>query len=106
MLQQLNKHNGMNMKKGSTFFLFAYIVVMIILIIGYALYVYPKNYEILEIDAKNDNYSIVGLAISYLTLVISFCFFVVSIPKKNKWRVFFGIELIMSIILLFLWRGY
>ncbi len=95
-----------NLKRGSSFFSLTFIAILIILIIGYALYVYPKNYEILDIDAKNDNYSIVGLAIGYLTLIMSLCIFIVSVLKKNKWHLFFGIELVMSIILLFLWGRY
>ena len=94
------------MKRGSIYFTIAFSVILIILIIGYALYVYPKNYELLEIDAKNENYSIVGLAIAYFAIFLSLFFFIVSIIKRGKLRIFFLIELIMSIALLLLWRRY
>ena len=96
----------MNNEKRKLFFVLAFIAILIILIIGFALYVYPKNYDILQIDAKTDNYSVVGFAIGFFTLIISICIFTVTISKKNKWRIFFGIELLLSIMLLFLWGRY
>lgn len=83
---------------------FTSIVVFIALIIGYALYLSPKNYDILEIDAKNDNYPVVGLLIAWISLAISLPA-IIAVKEKGK-RLFLGIELIMSIVLLFLWWRY
>lgn len=77
---------------------------LIIILLGYALYVYPKNYEVLEIDAKNNNYAVVGLAISWLTMVMAL--FALIFYKQKKWRILFGAEVIVSIILLCLWSTY
>ena len=80
------------------------ICILMFLIMGYALYVYPKNYEILEIDAKNSNYSVVGLTLGWLAMLISL--FAIIVFKGKKSRVIFGIEVIMSIALLLLWNRY
>ena len=94
------------MSRGNIYFVITFSIILFILTIGYALYGYPKNYEILEIDAKNENYSVIGLTIGYFALVLSLFVFIVSILKKDKWRIFFLTELIMSIVLLLLWRKY
>lgn len=90
------------MNKGNNSFLFAFISILIVLAIGYALYAYPKNYEVLEIDAKNDNYSIVGIfigGIAFTLAILSILLF-----KGTKRRILLSVELILSIILLFLWK--
>lgn len=75
--------------------------ILAVLFMGYALYVYPKNYEILEIDAKNGNYSVIGLVLGGLALIMSL--FALMGFKGKKPRVIFGIAVLMSTILLILW---
>ena len=90
----------MAMKQGNI----AFISILIIILLGHALYVYPKNYEVLEIDAKNHNYAVIGFAMSWLTIVMAL--FALTFYKQKKWRILFGVEVIVSIILLFLWSAY
>ena len=92
------------MNKGSYYFRFTFISALIALLIGYVLYVYPKNYEILEIEAKNDNYSTVGLFLGGVALAMTLVAMLIAATTKR--RMLLGIEIILSIILLILWWRY
>jgi hypothetical protein len=91
------------MKRKNGYFIFVFIIIFLILVFGYALYGYPKNYEVLEIKAKNDNYSVVGLFVGSIALTMSLISFIVF--KKSQYRLFISVELIASILLLILWKG-
>lgn len=76
-------------------------VLLVMLIGGYALYFYLKNNT--ELQPENDNYSVLGLAISGLAILMSAYFFITSLRNRSMWHLYLGIECILAIVLLILW---